>query len=262
MTGGGSAEEQDPGANAAGFAPDRDDVFARIARRYDLLCDLFSFDIHRLWKGGMARQMARHPGDVVLDVASGTGDIPLRLARRGGRSGELWGTDISAGMLDIAKRKLAICDVNLKYALFDAEKLSDVASESVDVYSISFGMKICNRAEVLREAFRVLKPGGSFYCLEAARIPLPWLHAAYLAYMGWCMPLIGAIATGGDKSAYQYLLRGVRDFPNQTSFAAEMAAAGFADVSWRNMTFGIVALHVGRKPGWNPAPFGAIKAHG
>jgi ubiquinone/menaquinone biosynthesis methyltransferase len=240
--------------NAAGFELRQDDVFARIAQRYDLLCDLFSLGMHRLWKRGMARQMSRHPGDVVLDVASGTGDIPLRLARRGGRPQELWVTDISAGMLDIAKRKLEGCGVNLKFALFDAERLSEVSSASVDVYSISFGMKICNRVEVVREAFRVLRPGGYFYCLEAARIPLPWLHAAYLAYMGWCMPLIGRVATGGDASAYQYLLRGVRDFPDQRTFAAELQAAGFAEVSWRNMTFGIVALHVGRKPGLEQPP--------
>jgi demethylmenaquinone methyltransferase / 2-methoxy-6-polyprenyl-1,4-benzoquinol methylase len=248
--------------NAAGFEPQRDDVFARIARRYDLLCDLFSLGMHRLWKRGMARQMSQHPGHVVLDVASGTGDIPLRLARQGGRPHELWVTDISVGMLDIAKHKLEGCGLNLKFALHDAERLIEVQSSSVDVYSISFGMKICNRAEVVREAFRVLKPGGYFYCLEAARIPLPWLHAAYLAYMGWCMPMIGRIATGGDASAYQYLLRGVRDFPDQATFAAELQAAGFAEVSWRNMTFGVVALHVGRKPGWNDGGFGAIKAHG
>jgi demethylmenaquinone methyltransferase/2-methoxy-6-polyprenyl-1,4-benzoquinol methylase len=116
--------------------------------------------------------------------------------------------------------------------------------------------------EVVREAFRVLKRGGYFYCLEAARIPWAWLHKLYLAYMGWCMPLIGRIATGGDASAYQYLLRGVRDFPDQRTFAAELEAAGFAEVAWRNMTFGIVALHMGRKPGWNDDGFGAIKAHG
>jgi ubiquinone/menaquinone biosynthesis methyltransferase len=165
-------------------------------------------------------------------------------------------------MLDIAKRKLERFGVNLKFALHDAEKLSEVPSSSVDVYSISFGMKICNRTDVVRKAFRVLRPGGYFYCLEAARIPLPWLHAAYLVYMGWCMPLIGRIATGGDASVYQYLLRGVRDFPDQRTFAAELQAAGFTEVSWRNMTFGIVALHVGRKLGWNDSRFGAIKAHG
>jgi demethylmenaquinone methyltransferase / 2-methoxy-6-polyprenyl-1,4-benzoquinol methylase len=235
--------------NAAGFQSERDDVFGRIAGRYDLLCDLFSVGMHRLWKRGMARRMSRHPGEVVLDVASGTGDIPLRLARRGGRPRELMVTDISDDMLAMAKRKLESCGVNLSFRILDAENLVELSDGSVDAYSISFGMKICDRAKVVREAMRVLKPGGRFYCLEAARIPAPWLHAVYLAYMSWCMPLIGRIATGGDASAYLYLLRGVREFPDQREFAGELKAAGFADVGWTNMTLGIVALHEGRKPG-------------
>lgn len=235
--------------NAAGFRSERDDVFGRIAGRYDLLCDLFSVGMHRLWKRGMARRMSRHPGEVVLDVASGTGDIPLRLARRGGRPRELMVTDISDNMLAMARRKLESCGVNLSFRILDAENLVELPDGSVDVYSISFGMKICDRARVVREAMRVLKPGGRFYCLEAARIPARWLHAVYLAYMSWCMPLIGRIATGGDASAYLYLLRGVREFPDQREFAGELRDAGFADVGWRNMTLGIVALHEGRKPG-------------
>jgi demethylmenaquinone methyltransferase/2-methoxy-6-polyprenyl-1,4-benzoquinol methylase len=235
--------------NAAGFEPERDDVFARIAGRYDLLCDLFSLGMHRLWKRGMAKRMLQHSGEVLLDVASGTGDIPLRLVKRGGRPRELWVTDISSGMLDIARRKLERHKIGLSFGLFNAENLVEVSSASVDAYSISFGMKICNRLDVIREAFRVLKPGGRFYCLEAARIPAPWLHALYLAYMSWCMPLIGRLATGGDASAYQYLLQGLRGFPDQQTFMQELEAAGFIDVSWRDMTFGIVALHEGRKPG-------------
>ncbi len=245
----GAEGESASNLNAAGFASKHDDVFGRIATRYDLLCDLFSLGMHRLWKRGMAQQMSRHPGEIVLDVASGTGDIPLRLARRGGRPRELMVTDISNDMLRVAQRKLARCDVNLSFRILDAENLFEVLDSSIDVYSISFGMKICDRAKVVREALRVLKPGGRFYCLEAARIPVSWLHAAYLAYMSWCMPLIGWIATGGDASAYQYLLRGVREFPDQRTFADELEAAGFSGSGWRNMTFGIVALHEARKPG-------------
>lgn len=233
--------------NAAGFASSADNVFSRIAGRYDLLCDLFSLGMHRLWKRGMAKRMARHPGAVVLDVASGTGDIPLRLLARGGAPKSLFVTDLCEQMLAIARRRLASAP-NIAFAMVDAERMEGWAPESVDVYSISFGMKICDRQAVMEEAFRVLKPGGTFYCLEAARIQMPWLHALYLAYMGWCMPLIGRLATGGDASAYLYLLRGVREFPDQASFASELEATGFRDVSWRNMTFGIVALHEARKP--------------
>jgi demethylmenaquinone methyltransferase / 2-methoxy-6-polyprenyl-1,4-benzoquinol methylase len=235
------------GLNAAGFESQNDDVFGRIAGRYDLLCDLFSLGMHRLWKRAMARQMSRHPGEVVLDVASGTGDIPLRLCRRGGRPYNLLVSDISLQMLEIARRKLDGCN-GVSIQILDAENLVEIADSSIDAYSISFGMKICNRTKVVHEAFRVLRPGGYFYCLEAARIPVAWLHSAYLAYMGWCMPLIGRIATGGDASAYEYLLRGVREFPDQRGFSNELALAGFGEIDWRNMTFGIVALHEARKP--------------
>jgi len=240
-------EPASPRANAAAFTPAQDDVFARIAGRYDLLCDLFSLGIHRLWKRGMARAMSKHAGDVVLDLASGTGDIPVRLLRRGGAPRELWVTDISEGMLAIARPKLAHSSA-IRFACVDAENIHQIPDGSIDVCSMSFGMKICDRARVMREVLRVLRPGGRFYCLEAARITVPGLHAVYLAYMNWCMPLIGSIATGGDRSAYLYLLRGVRDFPRQQDFAAELTAAGFRAVTWRNMTLGIVALHIAQKP--------------
>ncbi len=124
----------------------------------------------------------------------------------------------------------------------------DLPDASVDTYSISFGMKICDRARVMGEAFRVLRPGGVFYCLEAARIPIEPLHCAYLLYMDWCLPLIARIATGGDASAYNYLLRGVHDFPRQREFASELAAIGFEDITFENLTLGIVAIHRGVKP--------------
>jgi ubiquinone/menaquinone biosynthesis methyltransferase len=222
-------------------------VFARIAGRYDRLCDVFSLGIHRLWKSHMAARMAAHGGATVLDVASGTGDIPLRLLKRGGAPKMLWVTDICPEMLAMARRKLDGAAA-LRFVECNAEDLSGFADASVDLYSISFAMKICDRRKVVAEAFRVLKPGGTFYCLEAARIPSPPLHAAYLAYMGWCMPLIGRLAANGDASAYEYLLRGVRGFPDQRAFADELREAGFEAVSWRNLTFGIVALHEAAKP--------------
>ena len=239
------------GMNAAAFDPADDNVFARIAGRYDRLCDLFSLGIHRLWKSRMAAEMARHPGGVVLDVASGTGDIPLRMMRRLERDGaptpSLWVTDICPEMLAIARSKLGAYP-GLTVAEADLHALGGFASGSVDLYSISFGMKICDRPRALAEAFRVLKPGGTFFCLEAARIVVPPLHALYLAYMRWCMPIIGRLATGGDPSAYVYLLKGVHDFPAQQDFCAEIASHGFRDVGYRNFSLGIVALHWATKP--------------
>ncbi|HEY8572147.1 ubiquinone/menaquinone biosynthesis methyltransferase [Phenylobacterium sp.] len=234
-------------ANAAGFRAEGDDVFGRIARRYDLLCDLFSLGAHRLWKSYMARRMAGFPGDTVLDLASGTGDIPVRLLRlRGVGARRISITDISPAMLAIAQRKIGDRE-SCRFALADAENLAGVADASVDVLSISFGMKICDRGKVIAEAVRVLKPGGAFLCLEAARIQWPWLHRLYLAYMAWCLPLIAQIAVTGDRSAYDYLLRGIREFPDQATFARELEAAGFREVGWRNLTFGIVALHTARR---------------
>jgi ubiquinone/menaquinone biosynthesis C-methylase UbiE len=146
----------------------------------------------------------------------------------------------------VAAKKLA-GRASCHLAIADAENLTGWADASIDVVSISFGMKICERARVLAEARRVLRPGGRFMCLEAARIPWPWVHSAYLAYMHWCLPLMAQIAVGGDRSAYDYLLRGIRDFPDQRSFAAELADAGFVEIAVENLTFGIVALHMATK---------------
>ncbi len=236
--------------NAAAFSPEADDVFARIAHRYDRLCDLFSLYAHRVWKNRMARRMAERPADTILDVASGTGDIPLRFLRRlDGRAERprILVTDLCPEMLAIARGKLAGAGEGVAFDIVNAHDLAAVADASVDIYSISFGMKICDRHRVVAEAFRVLKPGGLFLCLEAGRIPLPALHAAYLTYMRWCIPTMARIATG-DPSAYAYLLKGIHDFPDPAAFAREIAAHGFADVDYETMTLGIVALHRAAKP--------------
>ncbi len=170
----------------------------------------------------------------------------MRLLRRRGGPEKILVTDICPQMLAQAEKKLAGAP-RVELRQLNAHELA-MPDSSVDVYSISFGMKICDRARVVREAFRVLKPGGVFYCLEAARIPFEPLHRAYLAYMDWCLPFIARVATGGDASAYNYLLRGVHEFPNQRAFAAELAERGFTSVSYENLTFGIVAIHRAVKP--------------
>ena len=109
-------------------------------------------------------------------------------------------------------------------------------------------MKICDRKQVLAEAWRVLRPGGTFICLEASEIPVRFIHRAYLAYMGLAMPIVGWAATGGDASAYQYLLKGVCGFPGAPELAEEIATQGFADVTYERLSFGIVAIHIARKP--------------
>lgn len=240
--------------NAASFSPREDNVFARVATRYDWLCDIFSLFIHRYWKARMAARMASHPARTILDVASGTGHIPLRLqALLRNRSGtpppeRLLVTDLCPEMLAVAREKLGDSDPWLEYGIVDAHSLEGIASNSVDLYSISFAMKICDRGPVLREAMRVLRPGGALFCLEAARIPSDILHAAYLKYMDWCLPAIGRLAANGDPAAYRYLLDGIHDFPSQAAFADEIRNHGFEAVSFENLTLGIVALHTARKP--------------
>jgi demethylmenaquinone methyltransferase/2-methoxy-6-polyprenyl-1,4-benzoquinol methylase len=235
--------------NAASFDAARDDVFGRIAARYDLLCDLFSLGIHRLWKGRMARRILALPWEQMLDVAAGTGDIALRvvgnLDAEGGRTCIV--SDISPAMLDIARRRAGRL-AHAKFQTLDAHRLTAIETASVDLYSMSLGMKICNRRQALAEAWRVLRPGGTFICLEASEIPIRLLHRAYLTYMRLCMPVVGWAATGGDASAYEYLLRGVCGFPDAQKFANEIAAEGFVDVTYERLSLGIVAIHVARKP--------------
>jgi demethylmenaquinone methyltransferase/2-methoxy-6-polyprenyl-1,4-benzoquinol methylase len=237
--------------NAAAFDAGSDNVFARIAGRYDRLCDFFSLGIHRLWKRRIAQKIVSCQGDTVFDAASGTGDVPLRVVRllaRRGSAKRIAVTDICPEMLSIARTKLASGAPHWTIHEANAHDLANVPSNSVDIYSIAFGMKICRRDLVVAEAYRVLKPGGTFFCLEASRITVPLLHSAYLKYMDWCLPTIARIATGGDDSAYNYLLKGVHQFPDQETFAAELRQVGFTSVRYENLTLGIVALHEGVKP--------------
>jgi len=217
--------------NAASFDATRDDVFNRIASRYDQLSDLFSFCIQ-------------------LDVAAGTGDIALRVAKKLGaeKQRNCIVSDICPAMLDIARRRAGRLANALEFQTLDAHCLTTIETASIDLYSMSLGMKICDRKLALAEAWRVLRPGGTFICLEASEIPIRFLHSAYLTYMRLCMPVVGWAATGGDTSAYDYLLKGVREFPGADGFADEIAAQGFIEVAYERLSPGIVAIHFARKP--------------
>jgi ubiquinone/menaquinone biosynthesis methyltransferase len=235
--------------NAAEFAWQHDDVFGRIASRYDLLCDVFSFGIHRLWKRAVARRIASEEWNVLLDGASGTGDIVLRLLAHQQIDGRtVIASDISAQMLAIDQRRLKAHGERVRFTLLDVEAMTSIADGSVDAYSMSLGLKICNRRRALDEAFRILRPGGRLIILEASNIPWNLLNRVYLAYMAVCMPALGWLATGGDASAYKYLLHGIRGFPTAEALAAEFREHGFADVAFERQSLGIVAIHVARKP--------------
>jgi demethylmenaquinone methyltransferase / 2-methoxy-6-polyprenyl-1,4-benzoquinol methylase len=236
--------------NAAEFYTQQDDIFGRIAHRYDFLCDLFSFGIHRLWKRRVARIIAKESWSQLLDCATGTGDIILRVLNHKNLQTDqkIIASDISPQMLAIAQEKLIRAHSAVEFRVLDAHSLPDIPTENVDLYSISLSLKICERTRVLQEALRVLRPGGRLVVLEASNIPWPSLHRAYLLYMKLCMPVIGWIATGGDSSAYKYLLKGIENFPTSEDLAEELASLGFKDVSFERLSLGIVAIHTARKP--------------
>lgn len=236
-------------ANAAEFTWQTDDVFGRIAGRYDRLCDLFSLGIHRLWKRRVAQAIARETWGTLLDGATGTGDIILRvLPQVAGQRRTIIASDISPKMLAIAASRLGGHRNSVDLRQLDAEAMPTIASGSVDAYSMSLALKICNRRLAMQEAWRVLRPGGRLIVLEASNIAWAPLQRAYLLYMSLCMPLLGWLATGGDASAYKYLLHGIRDFPTAEALAQELRLQGFADVAFERLSLGIVAIHTARKP--------------
>jgi ubiquinone/menaquinone biosynthesis methyltransferase len=235
--------------NAAAFEPRADNVFGRIASRYDLLCDFFSFGIHRLWKREVARKIASDNWTTLLDGATGTGDIILRVVAHEQVTGrKILAADLSPEMLTIAKQKLAHHATTVRLVTLDAEAMPTIADSTIDAYSISLGLKICDRQRALREAMRVLRPGGRLIVLEASNISWAPLNRLYLAYMSLCMPAIGWLATGGDSSAYKYLLHGIREFPTAENLAAELESLGFQQVSFTRLSLGIVAIHIAHKP--------------
>lgn len=233
--------------NSADFAFEQDDVFGRIADRYDLLCDLFSFGIHRIWKRKVARRIASEQWDSLLDGATGTGDIIIRLLAQDLGERKVVAADVSPKMLAIAEQRLQQSK-GVDLQVLDAQAMNTIEDAHFDAYSISLALKICDRFKVLNEAMRVLRPGGRLIILEASNIRSKLLNKLYLAYMAVCMPALGYLATGGDASAYKYLLRGIRGFPTAEQLAAELIQLGFEDVEFERLSLGIVAIHVARKP--------------
>ncbi|MBL4602617.1 MAG: ubiquinone/menaquinone biosynthesis methyltransferase [Emcibacteraceae bacterium] len=237
-------------SNAANFEKDNDNVFGRIANKYDFLCDVFSFGIHRLWKRKVADLIYERDWETLLDVASGTGAIAIRTVRhkKNTKDHHIIVSDINPKMLERAEEKLSHYGKNITFRIIDAHAMPEVADNSVDVYSIAFGLKICDREKVLSEAFRVLRPSGMLVILESSKIPWKLIQTSYFAYMRIVMPFIGWAASGGDRSAYKYLLKGIRNFPDAEGLASEIEGYKFSNVSFKRLSLGIVAIHQATKP--------------
>lgn len=224
-------------------------VFSSVAEKYDLMNDLMSLGLHRLWKRRLLAACAVRPGGRVLDVAAGSGDIALALARKVGEEGRVLLCDLNGSMLAEGMRRMI--DHGLLPGRADGIQADGTqlpfAEESFDVVSIAFGIR--NFADIgagLKEFWRVLKPGGQFLCLEFSRPVLPLLDVAYDAYSFQVIPTLGELVTG-DRAAYQYLVESIRRFPDQQRFARLMQQAGFSLVRFDNLSGGIVALHRGYK---------------
>jgi demethylmenaquinone methyltransferase/2-methoxy-6-polyprenyl-1,4-benzoquinol methylase len=223
-------------------------VFASVARRYDLMNDAMSLGVHRLWKDAMLDWLAPWPGMRLLDVAGGTGDIAFRFLARVGGQGHATVLDASEDMLAAGRerREAARYPGALDLVAGDAMALP-FPDAGFDAYTISFGIRNVTRIEdALAEAFRVLRPGGRLMVLEFSHVPEPALRRLYDRYSFSVIPALGQ-AIVGDRASYQYLVESIRRFPDQEAFAAMIAAAGFGQVRFRNLSMGIAALHSGWK---------------
>lgn len=222
-------------------------IFSSVASRYDLMNDLMSFAVHRLWKDEFVAWLDPRPGWAVLDVAGGTGDIAMRIearVRRREARGAITVCDVSFAMLTQGMARPGA--EKLDWLCGDAEQLP-IADASQDAYTIAFGIRNCTHLDrVLKEAHRVLKPGGRFLCLEFSKLTVPGLDAIYDVYSFSVLPRLGEVVAG-DGAAYRYLAESIRRFPSQKAFAAAIAEAGFGQVKFRNLSGGIAAMHSGWK---------------
>jgi len=222
-------------------------VFGSVASKYDVMNDVMSLGIHRIWKDAMMDWLAPRPGQRLLDVAGGTGDISFRFLKRAGH-GHATVLDLTEPML-VEGRKRAEAEQmagSLDWVTGDAMKLP-FADASFDVYTISFGIRNVTRPqEALNEAFRVLKPGGRLMVLEFSQIPTPGLQWAYDRYSFNLIPAMGKLIAN-DRDSYQYLVESIRRFPDQETFLNMVRAAGFEQAKYRNLSMGIACLHSGWK---------------
>jgi len=220
-------------------------VFDSVATRYDLMNDLMSAGLHRVWKRHTIDQAAVRPGHAVLDLAGGTGDLARAFASKVGSDGHIVLADINRAMLERGRERLVDAGVagNLSIAQVNAEQLP-FADQSFDCITIAFGLRnVTDKEAALASMYRVLKPGGKAMILEFSR-PVEALRPAYDLYSFRVLPLLGRLVAN-DAESYQYLAESIRMHPDQETLKAMMEAAGFERCTYRNLAGGIVALHIG-----------------
>ena len=219
------------------------EVFSSVARRYDLMNDLMSGGMHRLWKDRFAARVKPRPGEAILDMAGGTGDVAFRMARRGAH---VTVADINADMLEVGKQRAEGQSLDLSWKVENAEALSFDAS-TFDAYTIVFGIRnVTDIPAALREAHRVLKRGGRFYCMEFSASDWPGFSTLYEQWADKIIPRIGK-AVADDEESYRYLVESIRRFPRPNAFRAMIADAGFVRAAAEPMLGGLVTIHSGWK---------------
>jgi demethylmenaquinone methyltransferase/2-methoxy-6-polyprenyl-1,4-benzoquinol methylase len=219
-------------------------VFSSVARRYDLMNDLMSGGMHRLWKDRFVHRVKPRPGEQILDMAGGTGDVAFRMAARGAR---VTVADINADMLEVGKERAKRRGLTgLTWKVENAEALS-FADATFDAYTIVFGIRnVTDIPAALREAHRVLKRGGRFYCMEFSSSEWPGFSTLYETYASKVIPRVGK-AVAHDEDSYRYLVESIRRFPQPAAFKAMVADAGFVRAAAEPMLGGLVTIHSGWK---------------
>jgi len=219
-------------------------VFSSVARRYDLMNDLMSGGLHRLWKDRFVARVKPRPGEAILDMAGGTGDVAFRMTRRGA---EVTVADINPDMLDVGKQRAEARELKgLGWKVENAEKLT-FADASFDAYTIVFGIRnVTDIPAALKEAHRVLKRGGRFYCMEFSSSDWPGFSNLYQAYASKVIPKVGKVVTD-DEESYRYLVESIRRFPRPNAFKTMVADVGFVRAAAEPMLGGLVTIHSGWK---------------
>lgn len=224
------------------------DVFTSVAKKYDIMNDLMSFGIHRLWKRYAISLSGVRAGQHVLDIAGGTGDLAKVFSREVGRNGKVVLSDINAAMLEVGRERLinAGCN-NVDFVLANAETLAPFDDNSFDLLTISFGLRnVTDKDAALKSMYRVLKPGGRLLILEFSKPVFEPLSKAYDLYSFTALPIMGKLIAN-DSESYQYLAESIRMHPDQQTLKQMMQQAGFENCDYHNLTAGIVAVHRGFK---------------